>query len=392
MQETIISGGKNEFKDYTFSSSEWSAPTMVSTEEIKDRINSFDLVGRKIKELRTIGLSYFHTRKWIEGSAYEALPDDLSEEERQLKSNYDNISPALEFSRHSKIDEPLLIKFDDGDVFEIDTPQEPKYRFSMNCIPWFINAGTNVPNVKANILFEPCIGKKIVEVAVDTYVSDTDPVFRCLFDDLGTKREMVSRIVLWLEGGIGLSISGCLDYCGVTCIDRSNKALPITFGELKPALFNWEDIHIDNVVGFEAESSSFHFGEIGAEHTETPYMTLVPSGTDTVLYIAVDDFALFAWSMTNVLGEPFDEYDDYELSYSQWNDILNETYKIVNFNTFDELFDYMVAASEYGLRYMNYAGAKFWEDKDCYLSQYEDMKKWSELTMKPDSKMNIYGF
>ena len=121
-------------------------------------------------------------------------------------------------------------------------------------------------------------------------------------------------------------------------------------------------------------------------------MTLVPSGTDTVLYIAVDDFALFAWSMTNVLGEPFDEYDDYELSYSQWNDILNETYKIVNFNTFDELFDYMVAASEYGLRYMNYAGAKFWEDKDCYLSQYEDMKKWSELTMKPDSKMNIYGF
>ncbi len=392
INETIIGNGKNEFKDYTFSSSEWSAPTMVSAEEIKNRLNSFNLIGRRIKDLRMIGLSYFLTRNWIEDAAYNALPDEMPEAERQLKSNYDNISSALKLSRYSQIDEPLLVKFEDDDIFEIDTPQQPEYRFSMNCIPWFIEAGTNVPNVEANILLAPCIGKKIVDVAVDTYISDTDPMFDCPFDDLGTKREMVSRIVLWLEGDIGLSISGWLDYCEVACIDRSNDTLPITFKELKPALFNWEDIHIDHVVGFEPDSSSFHFGKIGAEHTETPYMSLVPSGTDTALHIAVDDFDLFAWSMTNVLGEQFDEYDNYELSYSQWNDILNESHKIVTFNTFDELFDYMIATSECGLRYMNYAGAEFWKHKKRYLSQYEDMKKWSELTLKPDGKMNIYGF
>ena len=57
IKNTIISNGKNNFKNYIFSSSEWSAPTMVSAEEIKNRISSFNLVGRKIKALRMIGLS-----------------------------------------------------------------------------------------------------------------------------------------------------------------------------------------------------------------------------------------------------------------------------------------------------------------------------------------------
>ena len=30
---------------------------------------------------------------------------------------------------------------------EIDTPQDPCYRFSMNCITWHIDAGTNLPKL-----------------------------------------------------------------------------------------------------------------------------------------------------------------------------------------------------------------------------------------------------
>ena len=101
ISETLISKGKNNFDDYVFSSLEWSAPTMVSPEEIRRRLNSFKLIGRKITRLRFIGLSYFHTRDWIEDSAYNALPDDMSEEERQFKSDYNNINPALELPRCS---------------------------------------------------------------------------------------------------------------------------------------------------------------------------------------------------------------------------------------------------------------------------------------------------
>lgn len=392
INETITSSGKNEFKDYTFSSSEWSAPTMVSAEEIKNRLNSFNLIGRRIKDLRMIGLSYFLTRNWIEDAAYNALPDEMPEEERQLKSNYDNISSALKFSRYSQIDEPLLVKFEDDDIFEIDTPQEPEYRFSMNCIPWFIDAGTNAPNVEANVLFKPCIGKKIVEVAVDTYISNTDPMFRCPFDDVGTKREMVSRIVLWLEGDIGLSISGWVDYCKVACIDRNNNTLPITFEELKPALFNWEDLHIDTVVGFEAESGTLNFGKAGRQHTETPYMTLVPSAADTCLYIAVDDFDLFDWSMTHVLRERFDEYGDYVLTRSQWGEVVQEAKKIVSFDNFDALFDYMTETSRWGLIYMNYHGAEFWKNIRRYQTQQKDIDAWTRMTMSDGDTIRIYGF
>ncbi|MGN0554706.1 MAG: hypothetical protein ACI4LI_02280 [Candidatus Fimenecus sp.] len=377
--QTIRSNGKNRFQDYTFSALEWSAPTMASAEEIKSRLDNFCLAGRKITELRMIGLNYALTRDWIEESAYNALPEDLPDAARRVQSDYEHISPALEFPRSAGIDEPLLIRFEDDDVFEITTPREPTYRFSMNCIPWFIDAGTNMPNVDANILFAPCIGKRITEVAVDTCFSDT-------------KQETVSRIVLWLEDGVGLCISGWYDYCSVACIDRNDVVLPISFAALKPALFNWEDMHTDTVVGFAAHNRSLYFGKIGAEHTEQPYMTLVPSNTNTALHIAVVEFNLFAWSMTNVFGTQFDEYGKYTLSYAQWNDILNEAHKILCFETFDALFDYMTAASAFGLCYMNYDGAAFWKNKDWYLQQYEDMKTWSALAVKPGDQINIYGF
>lgn len=392
IKNTILSNGTNNFKDYVFSSSEWSAPTMVSPEEIKNRINSFNLIGRKIKAFHMIGLSYFLRRNWIEDVAYRSLPEDLPEEEKQLRSNYDNISPSLMLARYSQIDEPLLVKFEDNEIFEIDTPQVPEFRFSMNCIPWFIGAGTNAPNVDADVLFAPCIDKKIESVSVDTYISEMDPMFNSPIDEDGTKHEMVSRIVLWLEGNVGLSIRGWGDFCEISCIDKENNFLQLPFGELKPALFNWEDIHIDSVVGFEASDDSLHFGKIGADHTSTPFMTFVPSGQDTRLHISVDDFDLFAWSMTNTLNEQFDEYGDYDLSFSEWNNILTEAQKIMAFELFDDLFDYMISATKYGLMYMNHGGCSFWKNRKHYLSQLKDVIKWTQLTMDADCSMRIYGF
>ena len=67
---TIYSKGRDTFKDYTFSAREWSAPTRVSPKEIRERIDSFSLCGRKIKRMRLSGLSYFHTRDWVEEAAY----------------------------------------------------------------------------------------------------------------------------------------------------------------------------------------------------------------------------------------------------------------------------------------------------------------------------------
>ena len=148
LQAASLNSGKKDFKDFTFSAREWSAPTMVDPDEIRARLESLKLEGRKIMQMKLIGLSYFHVRDWIESHAYDVL-DQLDEEERQRQSSYNNIAPDILFGRNAVIDEPLLIEFEDGNIFEIETPQQPEFRFSMNCIPWWIDAGTNLPNLDA---------------------------------------------------------------------------------------------------------------------------------------------------------------------------------------------------------------------------------------------------
>ncbi len=250
ISNTIYSKGRDNFKDYTFSAREWSAPTMVSPKEIRERIDSFALCGRKIKRMRLIGLSDFHTRDWVEEAAYRQV-EHLPEEARQRKSNYSTIDPTMQFSRYAQIDEPFLIEFEDGDVFEVDTPQDPEFRMSMNCIPWWIKAGTNQPNVEADILFSPCVGQEIVSVEVNTRITDKDPMFFCAFNEPPYQRELVSNVTLRLRNGLGLQISPDIDYCEVACVDVSNEWVKISFSELKDALFNWEDLHDDEVTDFE---------------------------------------------------------------------------------------------------------------------------------------------
>lgn len=367
------------FTNYTFSGKEWSAPTLKYAAEIKKELEKMQLVGRQIKKMKMIGLSYYLTRDWIESAAYNML-SHLPEDERQDMSNYKNISPDMEFSRYSEIDEPFLIEFEDGDVFEIDTPQDLCYRFSMNCIPWHINAGTNLPNADANKLFSVCIGKKIEEIEVCEYT-----------DGYEAEKGFVSRIVFWLENGIGLCIHPVFDYCRVSCINKNNEDVLTTFKELKDALFNYEDLHTDDTFSFEG-SNTLYFGEKGAEHTETPYMSLVPSEKGTSLHISVDDFDLFRWSMTIALKEDFDEYGDYSLSYNQWNEILFVAKIILEFKSFDDLFDYIVAQIDNGLWYLNNHGADFWRNKVKYETQLSDVVKWSALVLDKDDVLNIYGF
>lgn len=400
LQTTSLSSGKNEFKDYKFSAQEWSAPTMVDPEKIKARLESLKLEGRIIKQMGLIGLSYFHVRDWIENHAYDVL-DQLDEEERQKQSNYNNIPPDILFGRNAEIDEPLLIEFEDGDILEIETPQQPEFRFSMNCIPWWIDAGTNLPNLDANILFSPCIGRTIKAIDVNTYITDKDPIWNDYFDDEHSQRELVSDIVLRLDDGNGISIGAVmLDYCEIALIDGNKELIMIPFQELKPALFNWEDLHIDKVSGFESNGSTLFFGSCGADHCDEPFMTLSPSNSNSRLHISVDDFTLLGWSIGD-LFEWFDEYGHYEYSYLQWTAILDEAEKLLSFTTFDALFDYRTSLEvraedkhrgNYYLNEMNYQGRSFWIRREKFQKQLQEMRDWTSLVLKENDSISIYGF
>lgn len=233
----FYSDGKNQFKDNTFSWQEWSAPFIISPDEIKSRLDAMSLVGRTVKNLRLMGICENYTEYELEEKAYCALPDDMSEEERQRLSDYENISDSLLLSRSAIVDSPFLIRFEDDDIFEICTGQGPEYRFSMNNIPWNIKADWYCENVDAEIMFEAFLGKRIVDVELTIVNKEIDSTSD---DEIGS---YVSRIVLWLEGDIGICISDAwFDWCEISCIDRSNEPLKLTFGELKRGLHNDSNI------------------------------------------------------------------------------------------------------------------------------------------------------
>lgn len=403
LKKTYCRNGKNNFKDNTFSAQEWSAPRMVSPTEIKNLVESFRLEGRKIKSMKMIGFAYNLSRNWIEARAYNFYKE-LPEEERQKKSDYSNIDSAIPYCRYAEIDEPLMIKFEDEDIFEIDTPQASEFCMSMNCIPWGIDTGTNLPNADAEILFSPCLGRTVESVEVRTYETDQDPMFNVSFDEQNSKQELVSKIILHFDNGTGLCIEGYIDFCCITFLECNEHEGTILFEELKPALFNWEDLHTDPFSGYETSSGTFNFGILGARHTKKPYMTLVPGKKETSLNITVSDFTLFAWSITCYKRKNFDENGEYEFSKAEWNEVLAEAKKLVSFNCFDDLFNYVTSIRIYGdriiggeqykdtLNSINCRCAEFWKHIEIYKTQLNEMKAWSDLVLSDSDMMSIYGF
>ena len=283
-----------------------------------------------------------------------------------------------------------------SDRGKFELAQYQKCEKELRDIPWWIKAGTNQPNVEADILFSPCVGQEIVSVEVNTRITDKDPMFFCAFNEPPYQRELVSNVTLRLRNGLGLQISPDIDYCEVACVDVSNEWVKISFSELKDALFNWEDLHADEVTGFEAESHMLFFGRKGAAYTDTPYMTLSSSGKgDSCLHVYVEDFLILDWSISLAIGSWFDEYGEYHFSHKEWNDLLDEAWRILAADSFDELFDELIdrqGKGNYMMWKLNSRGASFWKERDKYRTQIKDIREWSDLVLGPNDMMDIYGF
>ncbi len=396
LQGTYYTNGKNKFPDNKFDNNEWSAPIMVDKAEIAAIIKSLNLEGRVIKDIRFVSHAYNLVRHWVEDYVYNRL-ENLSEEERQEKSEYHNIPLDLPFLRYAQLDEPLLIKFEDNDRLEIDAPQEPEFRLSLNCIPWDIEPGCNASNAEASVIFDSCIGKKIERVEVATYMADKEPMFSCAFPN-DEKRELVRSIILWLSDNTGICVEPFFDFVDVTLIGSNKLIVEIPFKQLKSALFNWEDLHDDEKLGFESSCSTFWFGDKYREHRDNCFVDFVTEGGKYSLHIHDDDIMLLSLAISVVIFEQHDVYDDYELSYDQWKAVLDAADLIVGFNSYDEFMEYfkMVREGTNGkcdlLYYLNNCGAEFWDKKWLHEKETTDLRSWTELVLSPGEKMHIIGF
>ncbi len=234
--EKDIRNTKDPFENNIFSSETWSADTLVSPRLIRNKLKTFSLIGRKIEDISFVGLCYNLSKDDLESQAWNTLRGCKDEKERRYKSRYENFDPELPIQMWAQIDEPMLVRFADGNTLEILVDYEREYRMSMNRIPWDIKYGCNQPNVDAKELFHNCIGRTVAGIEVFTCIrKETDCLYgRSCINEEGNK--YVSNIVIRLDDGTGIKVEGWYDYCDVTHVDSENHILTRPYKELRSAI------------------------------------------------------------------------------------------------------------------------------------------------------------
>ena len=101
------------------------------------------------------------------------------------------------------------------------------------------------------------------------------------------------------------------------------------------------------------------------------------------------------WCISFAIGSWFDEYGEYHFSHKEWNDLLDEAWRILSADDFDNLFDELIerqGKGNYMMWKLNTRGASFWKERDKYRTQIRDIREWSNLVLGPNDTMDIYGF
>lgn len=192
----IVSEGNNNFENNTFSFWEWSAPILQTPEELVAALHDLRLQGRVIADIRAIGMGYNWREDDIGDAIYNRLVAAVGEEHAQEILAKTEYPEDVKICRWAELDEPLLIRFQDGDILGICFDEGGSARLSLNTIPWNIQPGINHPTFHANRLFADMLGKTITQIEV-TSVLDM-PVFTGSHGlTLGEQPAYISKLTLY---------------------------------------------------------------------------------------------------------------------------------------------------------------------------------------------------
>ena len=158
----IPSKGNNKFKDNKFDFWTWSAPVLQTQEEVVAKIEELKLIGRTIADIQSVGLNY----GFENDSIYDVF-DALNRGDNKKLAK-------LKFPCTVIIDEPLLIKFSDGDVLGIDFSESSSIRMELNTLPWDIRYGINPRDFHANQMFRGIIGRTVGNVLITSSIMPED--------------------------------------------------------------------------------------------------------------------------------------------------------------------------------------------------------------------------
>lgn len=236
--------GTNVFENNEFSWHSWSADVLQTPQEVYDAFDLLGVTGKKIVSIRAIGLGYNLGEELIEDYILSKTSESGQECPVYDSTNWHTL--PLSYPRYARLDEPLLIVFDDGSRLEIDFSEGSSVRLSKNSIPVDIKPGTNANNFDAAKLFSCCIGANIVAVHVES--SEELPIFTGSYGMSISDKQLkyIERIDLQLTSGVQLQLSAFCDYCEIVATDATGKMLEINFADLRE-VFN-DDLVFEEVI------------------------------------------------------------------------------------------------------------------------------------------------
>ena len=379
-----------------FSYREWSSKILSTPEEIMDALRSFHIAGRKIKEMKLVGHCY--NRKWndIWEEAYDTLFKDYEPESRDWCSEIMNMPDDAELSSFIETDDPLLIKFEDGDVFEIGVRYKLVVHMGMNSIPWDINPSCNPRNVDINRIYEICVGRTITSFGINDYPSRDDG-----YDDM-----FEESITIWLDGDIGINLAECDDYFDIELIKRDGTDIDIPAKTIRAGLFNWEDLHYDSSISFDTYCETLWFGDKVSEYiggtniidfVATRSDSFLKENDDHIMHMIDEDFAMFSLGISCATGVLHDIYQDYQFEYNEWLNVMEQLQILSSFTSYNVLQDYCESrmrdqeAKDSMVYYLKNLGGGLWADIDLHRKEVKTMKSWTETVLLSGMTMKIIG-
>lgn len=187
---------------------------------IRSELNK--LKGRRIRHFNLIGNSYSHAFEFIEKHANQTL-EHAGREEALSGSQFVNISPDMPFYSALLTYFLLVIELDGNATFMLDlTPPLLIMPFIVKSEDVIMDTTDYVvgkPNVDADKLLSPAVGKQITDVIINSF------------------EEYEFDLTLCLEDDIHLSICADQTWLRVECCYENGNIYQLPFSELKEYLW-----------------------------------------------------------------------------------------------------------------------------------------------------------
>lgn len=240
--------GKNDFTDNVFDDTKWSAPACETPQELMERIDQLDLIGRTVKDIEVLSYGF----NW--GSAqFDIYVDGVLETmdpilRERIPDPDDMLPHGVLLDRFSEIDAPVLFLLDEGDVLAVDFHWGSAVRIDIGSIPFDIRPNGH-RNFHANRLFREIIGKKIADIEIGT--TKARPEFGALGQDhyiasltlVFAEEEAYSRE--WSNEVRKLRFEAWIDFGHVTMLDEYDKKVKIATEEVPWIVEGFGDLESD---------------------------------------------------------------------------------------------------------------------------------------------------